>query len=129
MAGSGRAFPAPTEDIQEQEIGMDLRLYYQKIRDIEATIADEFPVVVSRETGDGGKSGTLTEVPRRIAAKMIVEGQARLAALEQKQIFRESQAEAKRLLDQVEAAARIQVTVVSAAELDRFKGGKSSATK
>jgi hypothetical protein len=108
---------------------MDLRLYYQKIRDIEATIADEFPVVVSRETGDGGKRGTLTEVPRRIAAKMIVEGHARLAALEQTQTFRELQAEAKRLLDQVEAAARIQVTVVSAAELDKFKGGKSSAAK
>jgi hypothetical protein len=108
---------------------MDLRLYYQKIRDIEATIADEFPVVVSRDTGDGGKSGTLTEVPRRIAAKMIVEGQARLAAMEQKQAFLESQADAKRLLDQVEAAARIQVTVVSAAELDKFKGGKSSASK
>ena len=108
---------------------MDLRLYYQKIRDIEATIADEFPVVVSRETGDGGKSGTLTEVPRHIAARMIVEGQARLAAAELKQTFRQSQAEAKRLLDQVEAAARIQVTVVSAAELDKFTGGKSSATK
>jgi len=68
-------------------------------------------------------------VPRRLAAKMIVEGQARLAAIEQKQTFRESQAEAKRLLDQVEAAARIQVTVVSAAELDKFKGGKPSAAK
>ena len=108
---------------------MDLRLYYQKIRDIEATIADEFPVVVSRETGDGGKSGTLTEVPRRVAAKMIVEGQARLAAPEQKQTFRESQAEAKRLFDQVDAASKIQVTVVSAAELDKFKGGKPSTTK
>jgi hypothetical protein len=108
---------------------MDLMLYYKKIRDIEATIADEFPVVESRETGDGGKSGTLTEVPRRVAAKMIVEGQAQLAPLEQKQTFREAQAEAKRLLDQIEAAARIQVTVVSAAELEKFKGGKSAATK
>jgi hypothetical protein len=108
---------------------MDLRLYYQKIRDIEATITDEFPVVVSRDTGDGGKSGTLTEVPRRVAAKMIVEGQARLAAVAQIEVFRESQSEAKRVLDQIEAAARIQVTVVSAAELDKFKGGKSSAAK
>ena len=108
---------------------MDLRLYYQKIRDIEATITDEFPVVVSRDTGDGGKSGTLTEVPRRVAAKMIVEGQARLAAVAQVEVFRESQSEAKRVLDQIEAAARIQVTVVSAAELDKFKGGKSSAAK
>ena len=26
---------------------------------------DEFPVVVSRETGDGGKAGAFTEVARR----------------------------------------------------------------
>ena len=108
---------------------MDLRAYYQKIRDAEAKIADEFPVLVSRETGDGGKNGTLTEVPRRIAAKMMVEGQALLATLEEKQVFREVQAEAKRVADQLAAAAKVQVTVVSTADLDRLRGGKSSATK
>ena len=39
----------------------------------------EFPLVVSVETSDGGKGGTKTEVPRRLAAKLLVEGQARLA--------------------------------------------------
>ena len=29
---------------------MDLRLYYQKIRDTEAKIAEAFPVIVSQET-------------------------------------------------------------------------------
>ena len=41
---------------------------------MEATIADEFPVVVSKETADGGKDGTMTEVPRRMAAKLVVDG-------------------------------------------------------
>ena len=50
---------------------MDLRVYYQKIRDIESKIAHEFPVVKSLETSDGGKPGILTEVPRRIAAKLV----------------------------------------------------------
>jgi hypothetical protein len=57
---------------------MDLRIYYQKIRDVEATITEEFPVVVSKETPDGGKKGVRTQVPRKIAAKMIVEGLAEL---------------------------------------------------
>jgi hypothetical protein len=52
---------------------MDLRIYYQKVRDMEAKITEEFPTVVSRETPDGGKAGVQTQVPRRIAAKMIVE--------------------------------------------------------
>ena len=57
---------------------MDMRLYYQKIRDMEAKIADEFVTIVSRETADGGKEGTKTEVPRRVAAKLVVEGVATL---------------------------------------------------
>ena len=32
---------------------MDLKVYYQKIREQETQIADEFPVVVSH--GDGGR--------------------------------------------------------------------------
>jgi len=58
---------------------MDLRIYYQKVREMEAKIAEEFPYVISRETPEGGKAGTRTQVPRRIAAKMIVEGLADLA--------------------------------------------------
>ena len=108
---------------------MDLRLYYQKIRDVELTIADEFPVVVSRDTGDGGKSGTLTEVPRRIAAKMVVEGVAQVATLAQKQGFLNAQAEAKRVLDQLAAAAQVHVTVLSSSDLDKLKNARPVATK
>ena len=53
---------------------MDLQVYYQKIRDMETKITDEFPLMVSMETADGGKGGTKTEVPRRLAAKLLVEG-------------------------------------------------------
>ena len=88
---------------------MDLKLYYRKIRDIEANIADKFPIVVSQETTDGGKEGIMTEVPRLIAAKLIVEKQARLASSEEAQGFRESMAELKRAADQFAAAARVQL--------------------
>jgi hypothetical protein len=72
---------------------MDLRGYYQKIREIEAKIAEAFAVIVSLESSDGGKAGTQTEVSRALAAKMIVEGLARLATPEEKRAF-ESQREA-----------------------------------
>ena len=58
---------------------MDLRAYYQKIRDVEAKIPGPYAVVVSLATPDGGKAGMLTEVPRRVAAKMVVDGTATLA--------------------------------------------------
>jgi hypothetical protein len=71
---------------------MDLRGYYQKIKEIESKIADLFTVVVSLETPDGGKPGTHTEVSRTLAARMIVEGVARLATPEEKAAFHEQRA-------------------------------------
>jgi hypothetical protein len=59
---------------------MDMRVYYQKVRNEEAKIPGPYAKVVSLATPDGGKPGTITEVPRRVAAKMVVDGTARLAA-------------------------------------------------
>ena len=106
---------------------MDLRLYYQKIRDMESKITEAFPVVVSNETADGGKPGVLTEVTPGIAAKMLVEGVVRLATAEEAMAFRTAQAEAKRVADQAAAAARVQFTVLSTTELNRLKGGPESS--
>ena len=101
---------------------MDLKHYYQKVRDQEAQIKDAFAVVVSLETPDGGKPGTLTEVAPRVAAKMVVDGAARLAAPEEAQRFRERQAEQSRIAEQAAAASRVQLTVLTTSELNRLKG-------
>ena len=103
---------------------MDLKIYYQKIRETEAKIVETFPIVVSNETADGGKEGTKTEAPRRLAAKLIVEGTARLASAEEAKAFRAVSAEAKRVADRIAAAARVQLTVLSGAELDRLRGAQ-----
>ncbi|HEY2018930.1 MAG TPA: hypothetical protein VGH38_35740 [Bryobacteraceae bacterium] len=100
---------------------MDLRLYYQKVRDVSSKIEDVFPIVVSRETDDGGKGGILTEVTRAVAAKMVVEGLARLASAEEAEGFRRQQAEAKRSADHAAAVTRVQVAVLSAEELTTLR--------
>jgi hypothetical protein len=99
---------------------MDMRAFYQKIRDAAAEIEEPFPIVISLATGDGGKAGTPIEVMRQVAAKMMVEGSARLANQAEAQQFREGQAEAKRLADQA-AAARVQLTVLTTADLNLLK--------
>lgn len=111
------------EEVQNEERGrhMDLQLYYQKIRETETKIADEFALVVSLETSDGGKSGRKTEVPRRLAAKLLVEGQVRLATKDELKAHRESLAEAVRLAERAAAAAKLQLTVLSTNELDRLR--------
>lgn len=63
---------------------MDLRGYYQKIKEVESKIADAFAVIVSLESPDGGKAGAQTEVTRSLAAQMIVNGLAKLVTAEDK---------------------------------------------
>ena len=100
---------------------MDLRLYYQKTRDKEAEITETFPIMVSNETADGGKAGVLTEVTPGIAARMLVNGVARLATAAEAKAFRAAQVEAKRVAEQAAAAAKVQFTVVSTTELNKLK--------
>ena len=102
---------------------MDLQVYYKKIRDAEDSLKDPSVVVVSLETPDGGRPGVRTEVTRRIAATMIVEGGARLATPEEAHEFQEQKAESKRQADQLAATSRMQFTVISANELRKLKGG------
>ena len=106
---------------------MDLKVYYQKIREIEQGFQSTYPVVVSLETPDGGQPGVRTEVPVRIAAKMIVEGRARLADGDELKEFQRQKAEDKRLADQLRASARMQVTVVSESDLRALQASKPPA--
>ncbi len=95
---------------------MDLRHYFRKIREIEATITETHVFVSSLETSDGGKAGVVTEVGRELAAKMIAEGRAALATKGEKEAFLERQGEARAAAQKAEMARRLQVTIVSDAE-------------
>jgi hypothetical protein len=99
---------------------MDLRTYYQKIRDTEATIPTQYVVVISRATDNGGKSGVPMEVSREVAAKMIVEGSAVLATADQATAFAVKQAAAQKAAQEAAAAAKVSVTVVSSDDLKKL---------
>jgi hypothetical protein len=101
---------------------MDLKAYYEKLRRIEAEMTDRDVVVVSLETPDGGKPGVKIEVPREIAARLIVESRARLASDDETADFRAETVEAKRQADQAAAASRMQLTVLSEADMKTLKG-------
>ena len=100
---------------------MDLRLYYQKIRELERSFKGTFPVVVSQETADGGAAGVKTEVPVHVAARMIVDGRAVLASEKEVQDFLEQKMAAKKAADQLQASSRMQVTVMSDSDLQVLK--------
>ena len=107
---------------------MNLKMYYEKIHDLEAQIAEDWAVLVSMETPDGGKAGMRTEAPRRTAARMIVEARARLATAAEAEEFHQQQAAARAEAERAAAAAKMQIAVVTAQELEKLRGaGKTKA--
>ena len=100
---------------------MDLRVFYQKLRKIEHEIVEPHVVVVSHETPDGGKAGQRAEVARTVAAKLILEGRARLATVEEAVEYRQSLETAAREAEQRAMAERVQVNVITDADLRAIK--------
>src|SRR3954471_6961719 len=92
---------------------MDIRVYFQKIRETERNLADPYAVVVSLETPEGGKAGRTTEVSRSSAAQLIVEGKVRLATEEERADFYNEAKEAFAAAEEERMASKIQLTVVS----------------
>jgi hypothetical protein len=98
---------------------MDLRSYYRKVREADATLTAEDTVMVSFETTEGGRAGVRTEVPRVIAARLIAEQRARVATEDETRQFHQANREAKETHEQEEAARRVQVMVIPSHELKK----------
>jgi len=96
---------------------MDLRAFYQKVRETETAMPSPQVVLVSLATPDGGKTGVVTEVPTLIAARMVVEGAARLATDVEIQTFREHETTVRQALEDAAAASKVQVVVVPASAI------------
>ena len=96
---------------------MDLRAYYRKIRDLEATLDEKDVVVVSLATPDGGQEGIQTEVARRVGCQLVVEGKARLATTEESASYRESVKQAQQEAELNAEGRRLQVSVLSEQDL------------
>ncbi len=101
---------------------MDVKSFYKKLRETESGIVESFPVVASLATGDGGKEGILTETPRWLAARMITEGQARLALPEEVKTYRDAHEDARRKAAEEATATKVQIAVMTPSELSKLKG-------
>ena len=80
---------------------MDLKAYFRKIRQIEQTISQEFVLVTSLETSDGGKAGAATEVTRESAARLMADGCARLETSEEEKSYQERETAIRQTLERM----------------------------
>lgn len=104
---------------------MDLQVYYKKIRETAAGYPDKDVVIVSRATGDGGKPGVYTEVPKEVAAMMVVEGTATVADGAAAAAFRKARAEQKERVEREQATSKMPLSVVTTADLQRLLGSRN----
>jgi len=108
---------------------MDLKAYYRKIRETQAAIEDEFPVIKSLASEGGGKRGVLTEAPRALAAKMLVDGAAELASAEEAKAFREKAEEEQRREMERRKAEQVQFTVLTESDLRALQRSSRGSRK
>ena len=118
---------APSFIVLEKDLHMDVKQYFRKLREIESSLHEEFPTVVSMETPDGGRAGIVSQVSRANAAKLIAEGRAVLASDEQRAAFQKAQTEAMQAVQHLERTRQVQIAFLSDADLqaqlaDRRRG-------
>ncbi len=100
---------------------MNMRQYYQKIKEVEEKILTPEVVVMSNETSDGGVAGIMNTVKKTVASRMIAEGRARLATEEEAQSFRQETNDAYRVSMEALNTAKVQLTVLSDQEMKAIK--------
>ena len=86
---------------------MNLKSYYAKVREVEATLDGDDVLVVSEATPDGGKAGVMTLAAKRVAAQLVVEGLARVASEDEKTEWELGEEERRESARREEMAQRI----------------------
>jgi len=91
---------------------MDLRQYYKKLHELESKMPEQHVLVVSLDAGDGGREGVITEVSRRNACQLILEGRAKRAEPAQVEEFYSREALRRDEFRRLQAVSKMQVQFV-----------------
>lgn len=102
---------------------MDIRAYFQKVRQTEQSISAPWVVVISQETSDGGKAGQANEVSRDVAAQLIVEGRAKLASESEAREYRDDLERLRTAAEQERSAGKVQIALLSEENIRALKTG------
>ena len=108
---------------------MDLKGYYRKIRDAEARLGEEFPILRSLATEEGGRAGRLVEVTRAVAARMIVDGIAELAGTDEAAEFRAGVEKAREKEQERRRAEQIQFTILAERDIESLRKATRNSRK
>jgi len=106
---------------------VDVTGFYRKIRQLEKEIEGDHVVVVSNETPDGGVGGRTTNVAKAVAARMVVEGKARLATPEESAQYHAETARAIDAARKRELLGKAQVRLLSDGDVEALRNALKPA--
>lgn len=96
---------------------MDVKQFYQQVRELSAQLAADAVVIKSLSTSNGGKAGVLTEVSRQTAAMQIILGTAVLATSDESTAYYQDMEARRQLAEKAEALTRLQVSLSTATQI------------
>jgi len=108
---------------------MDLKAYYRRVREVEATLPEGDILVVSLKTGDGGKEGVRTELGRFEAARAVVEAWARLATEDETREWKDAQRASLEAQRENELKSQVRFRVLSDEEMRALRSAEPARKK
>jgi hypothetical protein len=108
---------------------MNLKDYYREIEAQESAIDENFVLVASLPTPNGGRAGVVSEVNRATAAMLIVEGKARLLSDVEAIQLKADKESAQRQKDLAELQDRVRMTRLAEEQLQALKKSMQAPRK
>lgn len=105
---------------------MDIRLYFETLAQVKATLPEGTVVIVSEATPEGGKAGVVSEVNRDTAAQLIAERKARKADAGEEKEFHLATERARASAEERRLSERVHVTLVPESDYRAMKGSRPS---
>lgn len=92
---------------------MNLRKYYESVKEARKKLPEPFAYVTSTSTPNGGVEGVVTEVETEIAARMIVDGVATPSSEEEISAFKERREANRIAAKEEELRNKVRITLVN----------------
>jgi len=96
---------------------MDVKQYFQRVRELAAQLPAEAVVIKSVSTTNGGRAGVMAEVARYTAAKQVIDGNAVLATEEESAVYHQEMEARRQVAERAQALNRFQISLSTAAQL------------
>lgn len=96
---------------------MDVKQYFQRVRELAAQIPADAVVIKSIATTNGGRAGVMTEVNRYTAAKQVIDGNAVLATEDESAAYHHEMELRRQVAERAQALSRLQISLSTATQI------------